>query len=156
MKRRLPSKQQTTSKFKTKNNFSTTRSSARNLANPKTYSPRSKMPFNAPSATAISKQRFSSAKPAEHTQSNLSFYFFNLKFVTTNLQNLFCSNCFDNCLEVYEWPQNFSVIFFLCVLSWFFESKLKLFAGCVLECVDLCCNVWKCEILCGNVKERSR
>ncbi len=71
-------RRQTTLKSKTKSNYSTTKSSARNSANPKTCSPRSKAPSNVPNATATSKPKYSSAKPAELTPSKFFFYFFQI------------------------------------------------------------------------------
>ena len=80
-RKKQPLKQQTMLKSKTKNNYSTTNTSARNSANQKTCSQKLQAASNVQNATATSKQKFSSARFAELTQSKLSFYFFkNLYF----------------------------------------------------------------------------
>ena len=71
------SKRQTTSKSKTKNNYSTTNTSARNSANQKTSS-QTTAEYSAQNAKATLKQKSSSAKFAELTQSKTLFLFFEI------------------------------------------------------------------------------
>ncbi len=75
-RKKQPLKQKTTLKSKIKNNYSTTNYFRKNSANQKMYFQKLQAPSNVLNATATSKLKSSSAKPAELTLSNLSFYFF--------------------------------------------------------------------------------